>query len=51
MADWWTCIRQATRISKRKSNADHLTVEDREEQQQHAHKKKGMMARMMEKLP
>jgi hypothetical protein len=51
MADWWRCIRQATRISKSKSDADHPTVEDCEEHQHQAHKKEGMMARMMEKLP
>ncbi|KAH9570379.1 hypothetical protein CY35_02G037000 [Sphagnum magellanicum] len=35
-----------------KPDADHPAVEDREEQQQQqAHKKEGMMARMMEKLP
>jgi hypothetical protein len=51
MVDWWRCIQQATRRSKRKSNVDHLDVENREEQQQQAHKKEGMMAKMMEKLP
>jgi alkylated DNA nucleotide flippase Atl1 len=51
MAEWWRCIRQATRISKSKSNADHPTVEDREKQQRQAYKKEGMITKMMEKLP